>query len=112
MNNYYFNYLKQEWGEKDVEELISNILKDANIENGSFSFNLDNWNFIYFFSVYLATVLKYFGMDKNRINFCLNLVIAPGWDKMFNFEEVFKIQKNNIPKIEELIDKELKKYHS
>ena len=105
MNNYYFNYLKQEWGEKDVEKLIFDILKDANMENENFSFNFDDWIFIYFFSVYFTTALKYFGLEKNKIDFCLSLVIAPWWDKMFNFEEVFKTQKNNIPKIEELIDK-------
>lgn len=42
----------------------------------------------------------------------IDLVIAPGWNELFNFEKVLKIQKDNVPKIEELVEKEIKKHHS
>ena len=98
MNFYYFTYLMQEYGEKNVKKLMADILRKNSIEKKFKTSNPDFWNFNYFFSLYLATTLKYFGLTSNQINFCL--------------ENVFEIQKNNIPKIEKLIKEELKRHHS
>lgn len=112
MNFYYFTYLMQEYGEKNIKKLMADILRKNSIEKKFKTSNPDFWNFNYFFSLYLATTLKYFGLTSNQINFCLDLVIAPGWNELFEFENVFEIQKNNIPKIEKLIKEELKRHHS
>lgn len=112
MNNYYFTYLMQEHGKENINLLISNVLKAANIEGKIQAFNLNDWNFIYFFSVYFCTILKHFGLEFEQIDLCLDTVIAPGWSNMFDSKEIFEIQKKNIPEIEKLIDKELKVYHS
>ena len=110
MNNYYFSYLMQEHGEQNVRKLISNILETDKVDEIKF-YNLNDWSFVYFYSVYFATALKYLGIEKDKINFCLDLVIAPGWNELFDFEKVLKIQKDNVPKIEELVEKEIKKHH-
>lgn len=112
MNNYYFSYLMQEHGKKNVNQLISNVLNDGKIEGKIASFNLNDWNFIYFFSVYFCTILKYFGLNYKQIALCLDTVVAPGWSEMFNSKKIFEIQKKNIPEIEQLIDKEFKAHHS
>lgn len=112
MNNYYFTYLMQEHGKKNVENLISDILKAGNIKDDIKSFNLNDWNFLYFYSVYFSIALNHLGIDKNIINFCLDMVIAPGWSELFKLEKEFKLQKNNIPKIEKLVDEEFKKHHN
>ena len=106
MNNYYFSYLMQEHGEQNVRKLISNILETDKVDEIKF-YNLNDWSFVYFYSA-----LKYLGIEKDKINFCLDLVIAPGWNELFDFEKVLKIQKDNVPKIEELVEKEIKKHHS
>lgn len=111
MNNYYFSYLMQEHGKENVNQLISNVLNDGKIEGKIASFNLNDWNFIYFFSVYFCTTLKHFGLNCKQIDLCLDTVIAPGWSNMYNSEKIFEIQKKNIPEIEKLIDKEFKAHH-
>lgn len=112
MNSYYFTYLMQEHGKKNFDQLISKVLKEAKIDGNISSFNLNNWNFIYFFSVYFCTTLKHFGLAYNQIDLCLDIVVAPGWSKIFDFKSVFEIQKKNMPEIEKLIDKEFKAHHS
>ena len=112
MKNYYFTYLMQEYGKNNFNQLISNVLNDGHIEGKIESFNLNDWSFIYFFSVYFCTTLKHFGLDYKQIDLCLDTVIAPGWSELFGFKRIFKLQKRNLPEIEKLVDKELKDHYS
>lgn len=111
MNNYYFTYLMQEHGKQDFNKLISNILVDGKFEKIK-EFNLNDWSFIYFFSVYFCTTLKYFGLSKEQINMCLDIVVAPGWNCMLDIDKMFKVQKRNIVEIEKILEKEFKEHHS
>jgi len=111
MNNYYFTYLMQKQGKQDFNKLISNILIDGKFEKIK-EFNLNDWSFIYFFSVYFSTTLKYFGLSKEQINMCLDIVIAPGWNCMLDIDEMFKIQNKNIVEIEKTLKKEFRENYS
>ena len=112
MNNYYFSYLMKEYGENKINNLISSVLDKGKIHGQITAFNMDDWNFLYFFSVYFCVLLNHFGLDINQIELCLDIVIAPGWSKMFKPKRILKMQKDLIPEIEEFIQKELNEYNN
>ena len=112
MNNYYFTYLIKQYGEEKISNLISSALNNANISGQILCYNLQDWNFCYFFSVYFCILLKYCGLNIKQIELCLDTMMAPGWSKVFSPNEIFQIQKNLMPEIEEIIKKEFNEYHN
>lgn len=110
MINYYFTYWIQEYGSKNfinlTNKVFSNTVFDGTIKKFSMA---DDWLFVYFFAVYYTVALHYFGLNANEINLCLDIIIAPGWHKLFNSEELLKKHSDVIPEIEEYIKKDFEK---
>lgn len=113
MYNYYFIYFMREYGKENFINLTNKILNNTKFEGKIQKFSVsDDWLFLYFCSVFYVIALKYFGLDEKQIDFCLDMIIAPGYNNLFDSKELLKKHSDVIPEIEMFIKKELEKYHS
>ena len=113
MYQYYFTYLMHEYGKENFNNLTNKILSKGKLKGKIEKFSIsEDWLFLYFCSVYYTITLNYLGLNQQQIDFFLDVIIAPGFSKIFNPKELLEKHSDVIPEIEGYIKKELKEYYS
>ena len=110
VENYYFRYWIGEYGEENFRKLVKQIISKNEIQSDLEKLSLDNdWQFVYFFAVYLSAALHYFELDSEEIDVILDIAIAPGFHNLFSSEMLLNRHKEDFEDIEKYIDEELNK---
>lgn len=113
MNNHYFTYWIGIHGRKRFVKLTNKVFRYANIpEELKKTRNKDQYLFDYFLSVYFVVVLNYFSVSLEGMNFMLDMLFAPGMSTLYPPKDILRDQKMNIPRIENFIKKDLKRFYS
>ena len=113
MANYYITYWIHEHGREKFVDLMGKISKNANVPQKIKKLNMsDEWLTHYFLTVYFTVLLNHFGLNVKQIAMCLDVLIAPGLNKLFSPEEILKEQVSVIPEIEKYIIEDFNEYYA
>lgn len=111
--NFYFTYWMARYSKEEFSNLATKMCRNVEVPKEVKEKNeTDEYIFHYFYALYSAVALDFFGLNSKQIEMCFDLMITVGCSKLYPPAELLEKHKDVVPEILEYVKKDFLIYSS